>query len=115
MKIIKSRPITLAEAKELLEKRLKEWKPNEMRFFTYELQRDVYDYLTKFTKLDKESSLKLIKKLTEDMGIEEFYAIQIVNVFPQTLDELRSLLPRDRYYSRDELSKILKIIKESEE
>ncbi|HLI46996.1 MAG TPA: RNA polymerase Rpb4 family protein [Geobacterales bacterium] len=104
MKVIFYKDITLAEALELLEKRAQEGELNEN-------QKKMYDYLKKFTQIDAEKAKALVEKLVTEYNVSRPDAIQIVNMMPSNIDELRNLLQSERYYSNEDLQKILKVLK----
>ena len=57
-----------------------------------QLQRQTYDYVSKFAKSDLEASEKLVQKLQADFGVDEVEAIEIVNCMPKSVEELRVFL-----------------------
>ncbi len=103
MKIISYKDISLAEALELLEKRISEGELNEN-------QNKMYEYLKKFSKISADRARELIERLTSELNIPRYDAVQIVNIMPTSLDELRNILQSDRYYRDEELKKILDIL-----
>lgn len=105
MKIISYRDITLAEALELLEKRMNEGELNEN-------QKKMLEYLRKFSKIDSDKAKKLVERLTTELNIPRSDAVQIVNMMPTNLEELRNIIQSDRYYTTEELQRILKVIRE---
>jgi len=83
MQEIKSKQaVSISEVKEILEKQDLETMD--------QIQRWTYDYVTKFTKLDAKSAKKMKQELVKDCGITEEEAVEIVNIRPTTLAELRS-------------------------
>ena len=75
-KVIETDPITIAEAKEMLEESSESYEP------TYE-QNLAIDHVTKFSKLDVETAKKLVKELEEI--IKKTQAIKIADVMPWIL------------------------------
>jgi DNA-directed RNA polymerase subunit F len=61
-----------------------------------QLQRRTFDYVSKFLKVDVETSKRLVERLVEDFGLDEGEAVQIVNCMPATVDELRVFLASGR-------------------
>ena len=98
---VKKKPITNAEAGKILESA-----KDEMT----SLQRVVHDYATKFSKLDADESVKLLNQLIEEIGLDESTAVQLVNCVPTSLEEIRTILGRQRIISEEDLRKILGII-----
>ncbi|KAG0511969.1 MAG: RNA polymerase Rpb4 [Nitrosopumilaceae archaeon] len=106
MQEIKSKQaVSISEVKEILEKQDLEKMD--------QIQRWTYDYVTKFTKLDAKSAKKMKQELVKDCGITEEEAVEIVNIRPTTLAELRSFtFGWKKLILAETLEKMLKIIKE---
>ena len=82
-KIISSTPITIAEVKELLDKRGAPLSP---------LQARVQSYATAFAKLSPENARALVNELVEKYELQRDEACQVANICPTHLEELRSIL-----------------------
>ena len=106
MEEVKSKqPISASEVKEILEKQ----DPETMD----QIQRWTYDYVSKFVKTDAKSAKKMKQQLVKDCGITEEEAVEIVNIRPTTLAELRSFtFGWKKLILAETLEKILKTIKE---
>ncbi len=106
MQEIKSKQaVSISEVKEILEKQDLEAMD--------QIQRWTYDYVSKFTKLDAKSAKKMKQELVKDCGITEEEAVEIVNIRPTTLAELRSFtFGWKKLILAETLEKMLKIIKE---
>ena len=101
-KIIETEPITIAEAKEMLEESSESYDP------TYE-QNLAVDHVTKFSKLDVETAQKLINELQEI--IKKTQAIKIADVMPVDLANLRLMFAKERgSHKKEELEEILEIV-----
>ena len=100
MSIEEKKPITVAEARKILEENLEDLDP---------LQRRVHDYTVRFTKLDAEKGEAMLSELME-AGVERVLAVQIVNALPESIGEVRTFLGRRRIISEDLMSNILGII-----
>ena len=100
MSIEEKKPITVAEAKKILEEHLEELDP---------LQRRVHDYTVRFTKLDPDKGEEMVGELIE-AGVERGLAVQIVNSLPGSVGEVRTFLGRRRIISEDLMATILGII-----
>jgi len=61
-----------------------------------QFQRRTFDYVSKFSKVDAESSEKLIEQLVTEFGLDEQEAIQVVNCMPKNIEELRIFLAGGR-------------------
>ncbi len=83
MRMIKNKKITIHEAKEILSQ-----STGEMD----ELQKRTYEYVNVFSKISGEDARRLIEALEKEIGLEEEYAIQLVNIMPKTPEEIRTYL-----------------------
>jgi DNA-directed RNA polymerase subunit F len=99
--IIEKKPITVAEARKLLEANLEELDP---------LQRRVHDYTVRVSKLPAERGEGLVEELVGDAGLDRGLAVQIANSLPGSIGELRTFLGRRRIISEDVMNSILGII-----
>jgi DNA-directed RNA polymerase subunit F len=80
--IIKKEIITLPQVKKVLEA----IKPDEMD----QIQRWTYDYVRKFAKTDSELAEKMVKRLVEECELKPEEAIEIINIMPTSIEELRA-------------------------
>jgi len=101
MSILEKKPVSVAEAKKVLEKNLEELDP---------LQRRVHDYTIRFSKMESESAEALIEELVNDAEIDRGLAVQITNSMPGSIGELRTFLGRRRIISEEVMNDILRII-----
>ena len=101
MSILEKKPVSVAEAKKVLEKNLEELDP---------LQRRVHDYTVRFSKMESESAQALIEELVNDAEIDRGLAVQITNSMPGSIGELRTFLGRRRIISEEVMNDILRII-----
>lgn len=101
---IKEDTLTLAEVKNILQKREKE---GELSY----VQRVTLDYVSKMTPLTVQQARSLCKELAK-MGVDENTAIQIVNALPEYKEELMVFLTGDRVFPPEEIEEMLKKIKE---
>ena len=81
-KITKKEMIALPDVKEILEAK----KVDEMD----QIQRWTYDYVNKFSKISRKQSQKLVSELVSQCGLTEEEAVEIVNILPSTLEEIRA-------------------------
>lgn len=106
--IINKEVITLPEVKALLQA----VKPEEMD----QIQRWTYDYVVKFSKSDGEHSNQMKKDLVERCDLKEEEAAEVVNILPQSLEELRAFtFGWKKLILTENLEKILNIIKQTSE
>jgi len=80
--ILKKEIITLSEAKEVLER----VKTDDMD----QIQRWTHDYVVKFAKTGSEVAREMVKRLIEECELKEEEAVEVVNVSPSSLEELRA-------------------------
>lgn len=102
-KILKIQPITIPEVKAILESLGEE---NLDQF-----QRRSLDYATKMSYLDPESARKLMEELMADGTLSEDEAVQIVNIMPKSIEELRVFLAGGRkIIETSKLERILELL-----
>ena len=106
MEEVKSKQaVSISEVKEILERE----DPETMD----QIQRWTYDYVSKFSKIDAKDAKKMKQQLVKDCDITEEEAVEIVNIRPTTLAELRSFtFGWKKLILAETLEKMLKIIKE---
>jgi len=80
-KALRERPLTISEAKKLLES-IGEDKLDQF-------QRRSLDYTSKFSKVEPEKAEELVKILSEKYSLEVEEAISIVNIMPESIEEIR--------------------------
>jgi DNA-directed RNA polymerase subunit F len=97
--------VSIPEVKEILEK--------EDLESMDQIQRWTLDYASKFTKIDPKTAKKMKQELVKECDITEEEAVEIVNILPTTLAELRSFtFGWKKLILAETLEKMLKIIKE---
>ena len=97
--------VSISEVKEILERE----DPEKMD----QIQRWTYDYVTKFSQMDAKDAKKMKQELVKECNITEEEAVEIVNIRPTTLAELRSFtFGWKKLILAETLEKMLKIIKE---
>lgn len=102
-RVLKVQPITIPEAKAILESLGEE---NLDQF-----QRRSLDYTAKMSYLDSESAKNLLEELRGEGTLEEEEAVQIVNIMPKTIEELRVFLAGGRkIIETEKLEKILNLL-----
>jgi len=106
------KPLTLAEVKALVHER---WSKDQASLTKD--QKRLFEYLAKFVKVDSpEACREAVNRIVEEVGIAEEDAVMIVNIMPETRDELRPLLFR-RYplLDAEAYNKILEILRDLKE
>ncbi len=104
--VVKKQMITLPEVKEILSKQDVESMD--------QIQRWTYDYVSKFAKIEPKVAKKMKQELISQCGLTEEEAVEIVNVLPKSLPELRSFtFGWKKLILSETLEKILKVIDEN--
>ena len=80
--IVKKQMITLPEVREILSKQDVESMD--------QIQRWTHDYVSKFAKVEPKAAKKMKQELTSQCGLTEEEAVEIINIMPKSLPELRS-------------------------
>jgi DNA-directed RNA polymerase subunit F len=78
-------------------------------------QEITYNYVNKFSKMSEKDALKITKFLIEKYEIEDVYAINIINIDPKSIFELRQILEKSfvgKTFNDDQLQEILVNIEE---
>ena len=100
----KKQAISLSEVKEILGK----VDPEEMD----QIQRWTYDYVSKFASIEPKEAKEMKKQLIKECELTEDEAVEIVNIRPTSLAELRSFtFGWKKLILAETLEKMLKIIK----
>ncbi len=95
--------LTIAEAHQMLQK-IDVEKADQ-------IQKRTLDYTTKFSKATNESAKKLRKELETEVGLSEEEAVEVINVMPKSIEELRTFTSGWRKLLPTEtLEKILKML-----
>ena len=79
-----------------------------------QIQRWTHDYVSKFAKIEPKVAKKMKQDLINQCGLTEEEAVEIVNILPKSLPELRSFtFGWKKLILSETLEKILKIIDEN--
>ena len=104
--VVKKRMISLPEVKEVLSGS----NPESLD----QIQRWTHDYVSKFAKIEPKAAKKMKQDLTSQCGLTEEEAVEIINILPKSLPELRSFtFGWKKLILSETLEKILKIIDEN--
>ena len=104
--VVKKRMLSLPEVKEVLSKRDIESMD--------QIQRWTHDYVSKFAKIEPKVAKKMKQDLINQCDLTEEEAVEIVNILPKSLPELRSFtFGWKKLILSETLEKILKIIDEN--
>ena len=102
--IKKKQAVSLSEVKELL----KNQDPENMD----QIQRWTFDYVSKVSSLNADSAKKMKNELVKECKLTEEEAVELINICPKTMSELRSFtFGWKKLILTETLEKILKIIK----
>ena len=98
--------VSLSEVKELL----KNQDPENMD----QIQRWTFAYVSKVSKLEAEPAKKMKRQLVKECNLTEEEAVELINICPKTMSELRSFtFGWKKLILTETLEKILKIIKDN--
>ena len=78
-------------------------------------QEITYNYVNKFSKMSEKDAINITKFLVEKYEIEEVYAINIINIDPKSIFELRQILEKSfagKSFNEEQLQEILANIEE---
>jgi DNA-directed RNA polymerase subunit F len=77
-----------------------------------QIQKRTLDYTSKFSKTQPDTAKKMRKQLESDCGLTEEEAVEVVNIMPKSIEELRTFTSGWRKLLPSEtLDKILKILR----
>ena len=77
-----------------------------------QIQKRTLDYSSKFSKIAADKAKKLRKQLESDCGLSAEEAVEVVNIMPKSVEELRTFTAGWRKLLPTEtLEKILRILK----
>ena len=112
---IEEKSVSIPEVKKIME-RIKEQMNNiDPEEGMSHFQEITHLYVEKFAKISHKDSTKIRNFLIEKYEIEEVYAINIVNIDPKTIPELRMILEKSyvgKTFNDDQLQEILYQIEE---
>lgn len=105
MKVLETKPVSMAEAKKVISSREKGGE------LGYE-QKLAMEHLNKFTKLKPEKAKKFIEEISSVLRMSPETLVQIANLMPKNADELRLIFAREKFsLKEEEIAKILDIVK----
>jgi DNA-directed RNA polymerase subunit F len=102
------RLLTLSEAHQILEK-IDVEKADQ-------IQKRTLDYVSKFAKINAETAKKLRKQLESECGLSAEESVEVINIMPKSIEELRTFTAGWRKLLPTEtLEKMLKVLKAARE
>jgi len=104
LKKIREVDITIAEVYDTL-KNIKNPNPFQAR---------ALEYVRRMTKVDPSKASELVNRLIEEFNIERDRAVQIVNIMPESIEELRVFFTglKGKLVTTSQLKKILELLNE---
>jgi len=91
---VDDRTVSIPEVKKIMEQVKAEIEQIDPEEGLSHFQEITYNYVNKYAKMSERDAKKIIKFLMEKYEIEEVYAINIVNIDPKTIFELRTILEK---------------------
>jgi len=114
---IGEKTVSIPEVKEIMEYVKEQMEEIDSEEGMSHFQEITYNYVNKFAKIDVKKAKKIKKYLMEKYDFEEIYAINIVNIFPKTIPELRVILEKSftgKTLNDEQLEVIIEEIEEIE-
>lgn len=112
---VNEKSVSIPEVKKIMEKVKDKIEEIDSEEGLSHFQEITYNYVNKFAKVDEKTAHKIIQFLTEKYEIEDVYAINIVNITPKTVPELRMILEKSfigKTLNDDQLQDLLYQIEE---
>ena len=112
---VNEKSVSIPEVKKIMEKVKDKIEEIDSEEGLSHFQEITYNYVNKFAKVDDKTAHKIIQFLTEKYEIEDVYAINIVNITPKTVPELRMILEKSfigKTLNDDQLQDLLYQIEE---
>ena len=107
---LKERAVSIPEVKKIMESVKEKIEQIDKEEGISHFQEITYNYVNKFAKMNDKDGAKVQKFLIDKYDIEDIYAINVVNIYPRTVPELRMILEKSvagRSLSEDELQDLL--------
>lgn len=110
MKLIDEKPTVLAEVKNILGKKKKEYKEKDKELL-YEQNR-AFDHAKSASKLSSRDSVSLVKKLLVlGLDLTEERCVKIADLLPETVDDVRAIFAKERFkYEEEEIKKVIDVV-----
>jgi len=112
---IDEKTVSIPEVKKIMEEVKEQIEEIDSEEGLSHFQEITYTYVNKFAKMSEKDALKIKKFLMEKYDIEEIYAINIVNIDPKSVPELRMILEKSftgKTFNDDQLQDLLYQIEE---
>lgn len=108
MEILGEKPVTISEVAEILSEKEKKYAKNEIELL-YE-QKKALEHAHKFKKLEAKQARELMDKVVE-LGYTPERAAKIVDLMPETVDDIRAITAKDRFkYTEEEIKSVIDLV-----
>ncbi|MBN1215030.1 MAG: hypothetical protein JXA99_06245 [Candidatus Lokiarchaeota archaeon] len=114
-KKIEEKSVSIPEVKKIMENIKEQMIKIDPEEGMSHFQEITHAYVEKYAKMSHKDSVKIKNFLVEKYDIEEVYAINIVNIDPKTIQELKMILEKSytgKTFNDDKLQEILYQIEE---
>jgi len=114
---IDEKTVSIPEVKEMMEYVKEQMEEIDSEEGMSHFQEITYNYVNKFAKIDVIKAKKIKKFLMDKYDFEEIYTINIINVFPKSVPELRVMLEKSftgKTLNDEQLEVIIEEIEEIE-
>jgi len=91
---VSEKTVSIPEVKKIMEEVKKKIEKIDPEEGLSHFQEITFNYVNKFAKMSEKDARKIQKFLTEKYDIEELHAINIINVDPKTVPEIRMILEK---------------------
>jgi DNA-directed RNA polymerase subunit F len=112
---IEERSVSIPEVKKIMENVKQRVEEIDSEESLSHFQEITYNYVNRFAKMSEKDAKKIQDFLMDKYEIEEIYAINIVNINPTSVPELRMILEKSnagKSYNNEQLQDILYQIEE---
>ncbi len=109
--------VSIPEVKEIMDYVKEQMEEIDSEEGMSHFQEITYNYVNKFAKIDVKKAKKVKEFLMEKYDFEEIYAINIINIWPRTVPELRIILEKSftgKTLNDEQLEVILEELEELE-
>lgn len=116
-KIIEENLISIPEVKEIMDDVVKRMSDASGEVKLDAFQEATYEYVTNFSKMPAKSARKIVDALVKQYSMDIAVAIQVVNIDPKYIEELRVIFEKDPHLktlSDKELTEIVQFVKDSQ-
>lgn len=112
MEIIEFKEIPIPLVKKILEEELKKQEKLGIRLDISSLAYRTHEYVEAVSKCNSERAERAFQKLLS-LGVKEITAAMLINIVPQSIDEVRTLLNfESKTFTTEEIEQMLKILED---